>query len=97
MANDLGKNVWVLDTTGVITTHPVYITSIRWENYTGHEIGDGDVVRLLDAAGGTEIFYRLGTGITNGEGQGFPGGLRVRGLYLDTLANGRLFIYLKTS
>jgi hypothetical protein len=97
MANQIGKTHWTLDTVGVISTAPVYITSIQWVGDGTTELGDGDICQLQDKLNGTDIFYRKLTGVTEGAHQGFPGGLRVDGLYLAVLGNGHLIITLKTS
>lgn len=95
MANDIGKTHWILDTEGEVTTAPVYITSIEWVGYGSSEIGDDDICQILDKDGGTEIFYRKATGITEGFKQNYPGGLRVEGIYLNDLDSGRVLIAIR--
>jgi hypothetical protein len=97
MSNQIGKTHWVLDSTGSITTAPVYITAIQWAGVAGSEIGAGDICELLDKVSGTRIFYRKAAEATSGEHQGFPGGIRVDGLYLNTLSSGQVIISLKTA
>jgi len=97
MANSLTTNPIVLDTEGAISAlaETRIITAIEWCNEASDEIADGDIMELLHASGGEKIAYTIATGTTPKISWQFPGGLLVKGIYLNDLDSGYVFIYFK--
>ena len=93
MANSLNKNPIVLDTIGTgvnISSSEKDIQAIVYRVGTSA----GAACQLLDGSAGDVIFDAAGAANTTIPLQ-LPDGLRVSGLYLQTLeANGKLLIYL---
>lgn len=95
MANSVGKKFWYLDTTGEIATKPVWIKSISWIGTASSEIADGDVCDISETAASTPYWYRKGTAAIPDITQNFGGkGLRVDGLYLNTLGHGAVIVII---
>lgn len=88
MANSLEGRVWVLDTTGSVTTDPVKVDQIIWSDITN----DDDDLEILTASGGGRLWKVKGkSGIdmhVDMDGQWFDG------IYLNTLDSGEVTIYL---
>jgi hypothetical protein len=92
VANILTGGVLIFDTAGATSavTHAVGIQSVKWE---GAGAAD-DAVVLHDAAGGKVVFEDTAPGKNLGAYLSFAHAIHVRGLYLTTLASGKLYVYL---
>jgi hypothetical protein len=92
MGNLVTGNYWKLDTTGVITVHPVHVMTMTWDSPTtsAHKLlikdGQGNIVWELSAIAG-------GTGITYPKALDLP----VHGLTLETLGSGVVYVSIKNA
>jgi hypothetical protein len=85
----------VLDTAGATSAiaKELVIQSIYWDAPTTA----GHTVVLHDAASGAVVFQDTAPGANLGRAVSFPGGKRVKGLYLTTLASGVLVVNVARS
>lgn len=89
--NATDQNPLILDSTGVISTKPIYVVSAIWHQC----MTDGDELSLYDRAGGDEIGYAVcveGTSVRVWDNE-----KEVTKLYVDKIDSGRLFIEILNS
>ena len=88
MANSVGTNPLVLDSTGVALTGPVTIRAVVFTAATGEGLllsdADGNAVLGLEASTGD-----LSPSLT------VPGGIKVNGLTVTTIDGGVAYVYLR--
>ena len=91
MANALNGNPIVLDTAGATSevTHPLAITAIKYDAPGAL----GAVCSLHDANGGALLFEHTAAAQHSGALMVFAPPLHAKGLYLTTLASGKLLVY----
>ena len=88
MANSVGTNPLVLDSTGVALTGPVTIRAVVFTAANGEGLllsdADGNAVLGLEASTGD-----LSPSLT------VPGGIKVNGLTVTTIDGGVAYVYLR--
>lgn len=94
MANSLITNPLVFDTTGAtsLVSTAVIITSIVWDSGDSGAVGDNIV--LHDAASGNVVFQATLAVAKDTIIWSPASNFRAKGLYLTTLDNGKLLVYL---
>jgi len=88
MANNTSTNTWKLNTTGVITTNPVFVKAIRWTGQTtaGHNL------EILNKSGG-ETLFKAKCYDVNKDVHAVINNWWL-GVYLNTLDSGEVYLYI---
>lgn len=87
MSNDLTGPLWVLDTTGTISTNTIRIERIAWKNATTLD----HTAKVTDL-NGKVIFEDFASGATYNTSE--PIHREVQGLIVETLGSGKLYVSL---
>ena len=88
-ANITDKNPMQLDTAGVITATPIYITQAIWSKVGS----DGHELVFKEQSGGHQVGYGEGIAGTRQRIWGFE--LEATKLYLDTIDSGEVLLFWK--
>jgi len=89
MANSVGTNPLVLDSTGVVVAKgPVTIRAVLFT------AGAADTLLISDAAGNAVVGLTASTGDLS-PSVTVPGGIKVEGLTVTTIGGGAAYVYLR--